>query len=430
MSDFFAELTWRGLVHDATPGVKEFLGSQKVTGYIGFDPTADSLGVGNLVQIMTLAHFQRAGHKPIALLGGATAMVGDPSGKSAERPLMSEDTIAHNLAGQKAQLARFLDFGTGAGQAEFVNNHDWYKAMPVLSFLREVGKFATVNGMLARDSVKRRLEGDDGMSFTEFSYALVQAFDFYWLWKHRGVRLQMGGSDQWGNIVAGTELIRRKEGGTAYGVTTPLVTRADGTKFGKSEAGNVWLDAARTSPYAFYQFWLNATDADAVAYLKIFTAKSQAEVEALAQDLAAAPQGRAAQRALAREVTFLVHGETGLRRATAAADILFGAGTREQLAALGEAEFEEVFVGAGVKVARVPRDKLGAGVPLPELFCDFAGLIPSRSQAHALLKANALAINKVRVADARTPIGLSSLIAGRYLLLQKGKKDYCLLCAV
>src|SRR5665213_3261569 len=296
--DFVEELKWRGMLHDIMPGTEELLNKEVVTGYIGFDPTADSLGVGNMVQIMTLLHFQQAGHKPIALVGGATGMVGDPSGKSAERNLLDEKTLNHNLACQRAQMEKFLDFNCGANSAEIVNNYDWFKGFSFLEFIRDVGKHISVNYMLAKDSVKSRLE--NGMSFTEFSYQLVQGYDFYWLWKNKNVKLQMGGSDQWGNIVTGTELIRRKDSGEAFAIVTPLIKKADGAKFGKTESGNVWLDASKTSPYKFYQFWLNASDEDAKTYIRIFTLMTKEEIETLEQKHSEAPHLRTLQKALGK----------------------------------------------------------------------------------------------------------------------------------
>jgi tyrosyl-tRNA synthetase len=427
-TSFFEELTWRRMVHDVMPGTEELLRKERVTGYIGFDPTADSLGVGNLVQVMTLLHFQHAGHKPIALVGGATGMVGDPSGKSEERPLLSEDVLQKNLAAQRAQLERFLDFSSGPSQAEIVNNYDWFKTMSVLEFLRDVGKHITVNYMMAKDSVKKRIAGEDreGMSFTEFSYQLVQGYDFWWLWKHKGVKLQMGGSDQWGNIVTGAELIRRKDGGEAFALTTPLLKKADGTKFGKTEKGNVWLDPARTSPYEFYQFWLNASDADAKTYVRIFTLLDRPTIEGLEIEHDRAPEQRALQKTLAKDITTRVHGKDGLDVALAATDVLFGKGTIDQLRALSDERFESVFMGAGVPVADVPRASLSAGLNVVDLFTEKSRFLPSKGEVHRLLKGNALSVNKEKVTDPKTSFAEAQLINGRYLLLQKGKKDYCL----
>ncbi len=323
---FVDELEWRGMLQDIMPGTKELLNKEMVTGYIGFDPTSDSLGIGNMVQIMMLLHFQKAGHKPIALVGGATGMVGDPSGKSAERNLLDEKTLNHNLQCQKKQLEKFLDFNCGKNSAEIVNNYDWFKEFTFLEFIRDIGKHITVNYMLAKDSVKNRLE--NGMSFTEFSYQLVQGYDFYYLYKHKGVKLQMGGSDQWGNIVTGTELIRRKDAGEAFALTTPLIKKADGTKFGKTESGNIWLDAKRTSPYSFYQFWLNASDEDAKNYLRVFTLFSKNEIEQIEVEHATAPHLRVLQKALAKDVTVRVHSQNDYEKAIEISEVFFN-GTGE-----------------------------------------------------------------------------------------------------
>ncbi|MEW5739060.1 MAG: tyrosine--tRNA ligase [Myxococcota bacterium] len=427
-TSFHDELIWRRMLHDMMPGTDALLRNERVIGYIGFDPTADSLGVGNLVQVMTLLHFQHAGHKPIALVGGATGMVGDPSGKSEERNLLSEDTLQKNLAAQRKQLERFLDFSPGPSQAEIVNNYDWFKSMSFLDFIRDVGKHITVNYMMAKDSVKKRIAGEDreGMSFTEFSYQLVQGYDFWWLWKHKGVKLQMGGSDQWGNIVTGTELIRRKDGGEAFALTTPLIKKADGTKFGKTEKGNVWLDPARTSPYEFYQFWLNASDADAKTYVRIFTLLDRPTIEGLEADHDRAPEQRALQKTLAKDITTRVHGKDELEVALAATEVLFGKGTIDQLKALTDERFESVFKGAGVPVADVPRDALAGGVSVIDLFTEKSHFLPSKGEVHRLLKGNALSVNKEKVTDPKASFGAEALINGRYLLLQKGKKDYCL----
>jgi tyrosyl-tRNA synthetase len=426
--DFIEELTWRCMLSQKIDGIEELLKTERVSGYIGFDPTADSLGVGNLVQVMTLLHFQEAGHRPIALVGGATGMVGDPSGKSAERNLLSAEDLERNLAGQKKQLERFLDFDRKDG-ALLVNNYDWFKGMNFLDFIRDAGKHLTVNYMLAKDSVKKRLEGEnsEGMSFTEFTYQLIQGWDFYWLWKHHGVKLQMGGSDQWGNITTGTELIRRKEGGKAFAITTPLITKADGTKFGKTEKGNLWLDPRRTSPYEFFQFWLNASDDDAATYVRIFTLFEREQVEGLIKDHAAAPHERKLQKALAKDITTRVHGKEQLDVALAATDVLFGKGTIDQLKALTETQFEQVFVGAGVRVAEV---SLGAGLAAVDLFTEKSALVASKGEARKLFESNALSVNKEKISDPKKQIGSESLINGRYLLLQKGKKDYCLVKAV
>lgn len=430
MKNFVEELRWRGMLQDVMPGTEELLNKEMVTGYIGFDPTADSLGVGNLVQIMTLLHFQQCGHKPIALVGGATGMVGDPSGKSAERNLLSEDILAHNLACQKKQLEKFLDFNCGANSATIVNNYDWFKNMSFIEFIRDTGKHITVNYMMAKDSVKKRISGEDreGMSFTEFTYQLVQGYDFYHLWKNNGVKLQMGGSDQWGNIVTGTELIRRKDGGEAWALTTPLIKKADGTKFGKTESGNIWLDPKRTSPYEFYQFWLNAGDADAGTYIRIFTLKTREEIEALESQHKEAPHLRVLQKALADDITTRVHGEAELKLAIAASEVLFGKGTIDQLAAFSDEQFVSVFQGAGVPVFETSADSIAQGISIVELTKN-AGLTASNGEAIKLIKGNGLALNKVKVSDQQMIVNQASLINGKYILLQKGKKDYCLVKA-
>ncbi len=429
---FFDELSWRRMLHDSVPGTEALLKSECVSGYIGFDPTSDSLGVGNLVQVMTLLHFQRAGHKPYALVGGATGMVGDPSGKSEERNLLSEDVLQHNLACQRRQLERFLDFTPGNTCAEIVNNFDWFKDISLLSFLRDVGKHLTVNYMMAKDSVKKRIAGDDreGMSFTEFSYQLIQGYDFYWLWKHRGIKLQMGGSDQWGNIVTGTELIRRMGSGSAFALTTPLITKADGTKFGKTEKGNLWLDPKRTSPYEFFQFWLNSSDEDVKNYIRIFTTLDRERIEGLEADHSASPHLRVLQKTLAQDITTRVHGQEGLHTAHAATDVLFGKGTIDQLRSLSDETFVAVFVGAGVPVADLPRDRLQNGVTAIDLFTEVSNLVASKSEARKLMSSNALSINKEKLADPQGQIRSDQLINNRYLLLQRGKKDYCLIRTV
>ena len=420
------------MLQDVMPGTEELLNKEMVTGYIGFDPTADSLGVGNLVQIMTLLHFQQCGHKPIALIGGATGMVGDPSGKSAERNLLSEDILAHNQACQQKQLERFLNFDCGANSAVLVNNYDWFKGISFLDFIRDTGKHITVNYMMAKDSVKKRISGEDreGMSFTEFTYQLVQGYDFYYLWKHNGVKLQMGGSDQWGNIVTGTELIRRKDGGEAWALTTPLIKKADGTKFGKTESGNIWLDPKRTSPYEFYQFWLNAGDEDAGTYIRIFTLKSREEIEALESKHKEAPHLRELQKALAEDITTRVHGAEELKMAIAATEVLFGKGTIDQLTSLTDSQFLSVFVGAGVPVSEVPGSTFSAGVSIIDLVAKHAGMTASNGEAIKLIKGNGLSLNKSKVTDQQLMVNDSHLLNGKYLLLQKGKKDYCLVKAV
>ncbi len=432
MKSFIEELRWRRMLQDVMPGTEELLNKEMVTGYIGFDPTADSLGVGNLVQVMLLLHFQQCGHKPMALVGGATGMVGDPSGKSAERNLLSEDILNHNLASQKKQLEKFLDFNCGANSATIVNNYDWFKGLSFIEFIRDTGKHITVNYMMAKDSVKKRITGDDreGMSFTEFTYQLVQGYDFYYLWKHNGVKLQMGGSDQWGNIVTGTELIRRKDAGEAWALTTPLIKKADGTKFGKTESGNIWLDPKRTSQYEFYQFWLNAADADAGNYIRIFTLKTREEIESLETQHNEAPHLRILQKALAEDITRRVHDESGLQMAVAATEVLFGKGTIDQLTSLSDEQFLSVFVGAGVAVAEVQKAEIAAGISIIDLVAKKAEMVTSNGEAIKLIKGNGLAINKVKVTDQQMIVGDSHLLNGKYILLQKGKKDYCLVKVV
>lgn len=415
-TNFIEELKWRGMIHDIMPGTEEALMKKVSAGYIGFDPTADSLHVGSLVQIMILVHFQRAGHKPYALVGGATGMVGDPSGKSQERNLLDDDTLNHNVECVRKQLERFLDFDCGENAAEMVNNYDWFKDFSFLDFIREVGKHISVNYMMAKDSVKSRLE--TGMSFTEFSYQLVQGYDFYHLNKHKKCIVQLGGSDQWGNIVTGTELIRRKGGGEAYAVTTPLIKKADGTKFGKTEAGNVWLDAEKTSPYQFYQFWINASDEDAENYIKIFTLKSKEEIEVLIAEHKEVPHFRKLQNALAEDITVRVHGEGALKTAIAASKILFGKSTTEDLLALSEKDFLSVF--DGVPQAKLPKSELGQ-LGIIDALSAKSGFLKSNGEARRELKGNAIAVNKAKVKEDYT-ISESDLINEKYILLSKGKK--------
>ncbi|MEY3741595.1 MAG: tyrosine--tRNA ligase [Flavobacteriia bacterium] len=417
-SNFIAELQWRGMIHDIMPGTEEALLQKVSAGYIGFDPTADSLHVGHLVQIMTLVHFQRAGHKPYALVGGATGMVGDPSGKSQERNLLDAATLDHNVACVRKQLEAFLDFDCGANSAEMVNNYDWFKNMTFLDFIRDVGKHISVNYMMAKDSVKKRLE--TGMSFTEFSYQLVQGYDFYHLNKHHNCIIQLGGSDQWGNIVTGTELIRRKAGGEAFAVTTPLIKKADGTKFGKTESGSVWLDSEKTSPYAFYQFWLNASDADAANYIRIFTLRSKAEIEALEAAHAEAPHLRVLQKAIADDITTRVHGAAALQTAIAASNILFGKSTADDLRSLSEKDFFAVF--EGVPQATISQAEFGTGISIIEALAAKSGFLSSNGEARRELKANAISVNKEKVGEDFI-VGPAQLINERYVLLGKGKKN-------
>jgi tyrosyl-tRNA synthetase len=420
---FVDELRWRNMLHDMMPGSEELLNKEVVTGYIGFDPTADSLGIGNMVQVMTLMHFQRSGHKPMALIGGATGRVGDPSGKTAERSLLSIDEIQHNLDCQKKQLEKFLDFSCGANSAEIVNNYDWFKDFSFLDFIRDVGKHLSINYMLAKDSVQSRLE--TGMSFTEFTYQLIQGFDFYWLWKNRNVKLQLGGSDQWGNIVTGTELIRRKDGGEAFAITTQLIKKADGTKFGKSEGGNIWLDAKKTSVYKFYQFWLNVTDADAPGLIRIFSLKNREEIEALEQQHAAEPHLRLLQKALAEEVTARVHSAGLLKRAQETTDILFGSSFDEFKSLSGE-EIEDAF-GEDITF-KVNKDFFSADADAVALIGEQAAIFASKGEARKSIQGNGVSINKQKwTMDKKiTP---ADLLHGKYLLVQKGKRNYYLIVA-
>ncbi len=425
--NFVEELRWRGMLHDIMPGTEEELDKKMTSGYIGFDPTADSLHVGHLTQIMTLIHFQRAGHKPFALVGGATGMVGDPSGKSAERNLLSEETLNHNVSRLEAQLKKFLDFDSGANSAEMVNNFDWFKNFNFLDFIRDVGKHITVNYMMAKDSVRKRLEGETGMSFTEFSYQLVQGYDFYYLWKERDCQVQMGGSDQWGNIVTGTELIRRKGHGSAFAITTQLIKKADGTKFGKTESGAVWLDPARTSPYKFYQFWLNASDDDAKSWIRIFTLKTQQEIESLEAEHNEAPHLRILQKALAKEITVRTHSEEALETALKTSDFLFGTGSLDFLSALDHAGVLDVF--DGIPRFRISKDELLAGVNATDLLAEKTSVFPSKGEARKMMQGGGVSINKVKVTDAAEMFTADKLINDLYLVIQKGKKNYFLLIA-
>ena len=420
-TNFVEELKWRGMLHDIMPDTEELLTQEMVSGYIGFDPTADSLGVGNMVQIMTLVHFQRAGHKPIALVGGATGMVGDPSGKSAERNLLDLATLNHNLESQKAQLAKFLNFDCGENSAEIVNNYDWFKDFNFLGFIRDVGKHMSVNYMMAKDSVKNRLE--TGMSFTEFSYQLIQGYDFYHLWKNNGVKLQMGGSDQWGNITTGTELIRRLGRGSAHALTTPLIKKADGTKFGKSEGGNVWLDPKRTTPYAFYQFWLNAADSDAENYIKIFSIESRETIEALIAEHAEAPHQRKLQKALAEEITVRVHSQEDLENAQAASEILFGKATEDQLRRLDNDTLMSVF--EGVPQHEISAAALEGGLDIVDALAEVTTIFPSKGEARKMVQGNGVAINKTKV-TVNKQLTSEDVVAGNLILVQKGKKNYYL----
>ena len=421
--DFVAELEWRGMIHNITPNTQEQLNKEMTTGYVGFDPTADSLHIGNLVPIMLLTHFQNAGHKPLALVGGATGMVGDPSGKSEERKFLSEEVLNHNLACQKKQLAKFLDFTSDSpNAAELVNNYDWFKEFSFLDFLRDAGKHITVNYMMAKDSVKKRLE--TGLSFTEFSYQLIQGYDFFYLNQNKNCKLQMGGSDQWGNIVTGTEFIRRKSDGEAFALTCPLITKSDGSKFGKSEGGNVWLDAEKTSPYKFYQFWLNTSDEDAAKYIRIFTLKSQDEIVALEKEHEAAPHLRTLQKALAEDITVRVHSQEELNNAIAASNILFGNSTADSLKQLSERDLLSVF--EGVPQAQIPRTVLEKGQGVIDFAVATAKAFNSNGEARRMLQNNGVSINKEKV-NLEKMVGKGDLILDKYILLQKGKKNYYLI---
>ncbi len=420
-------MKWRNMLHDMMPGTAEELDKGVTNGYIGFDPTADSLHVGHLMQVMTLIHFQRAGHKPYALVGGATGMVGDPSGKSAERNLLNEDVLNHNVSCIQKQLEKFLDFDCGSNSAVMVNNYDWFKTFSFLDFIRDVGKHITVNYMMAKDSVKKRLEGETGMSFTEFSYQLVQGYDFYYLWKHHGIKIQMGGSDQWGNIVTGTELIRRKDGGEAFALTTNLIKKSDGTKFGKTESGAVWLDPKKTSPYKFYQFWLNASDDDVKSWIRIFTLLRKDEIEALEKEHDTAPHLRTLQKALAQDITTRVHGETELNKAIEASNILFGNATADAFAQLDEETFLDIF--DGVPTFTLTKQEIEAGIPLIDFLAEKTQVFPSKGEAKKMLQGGGVSINKTKVEDMNKPVDSTMLINGKYLIVQKGKKNYYLVIA-
>ncbi len=422
MKDFVEELKWRGMVHDMMPGTQEELNKGMTTAYIGFDPTADSLHIGNMVQIMTLVHFQRCGHKPLALVGGATGMVGDPSGKSAERNLLDENTLNHNLSCVKNQLESFLSF-EGENAAEVVNNYDWFKEFGFLEFIRDVGKHITVNYMMGKDSVKSRLE--TGLSFTEFSYQLVQGYDFYYLWKNKNAKLQLGGSDQWGNIVTGTELIRRKDQGEAFAMTTPLITKADGSKFGKSEGGNIWLDPEKTSPYKFYQYWINSSDEDVEKYIKIFSLKDREEIESLISEHREAPHQRLLQRSLAEEITERVHSKDDLETAIKASAILFGKSTTEDLESLDEKTLLQVF--EGVPQTEVTKADL-SGTDVTTFLSEITQniIFKSKGEARKMIQGGGVSINKTKVEAPDQEVDFS-LLQDKYLLAQRGKKNYFLI---
>ncbi len=419
------ELRWRGLLHDIMPGTEEQLNKEMTTGYVGFDPTADSLHIGSLVPILLLQHLQKAGHKPIALVGGATGMVGDPSGKSEERNLLNEEQLQKNIAGVKAQLERFLDFDPAKpNAAEMANNYDWFKPISFIDFLRDVGKHITVNYMMAKDSVKKRIEGDTGISYTEFAYQLMQGYDFYWLYKNKNCKLQFGGSDQWGNMTTGTELIRRKAGGEAFVFTCPLITKADGGKFGKTEKGNVWLDPKRTSPYQFYQFWLNASDEDAKKWIKIFTFLPQAEIEQLIAAHEAAPHTRILQQKLAEALTVFVHSRTDYEFAVKASEILFSNDTADILRSLNEEQLLQVM--EGVPTAEVSKAAIAEGYDLVSLLADVQ-ILPSKGEARKMWQSGGISINKQKVGTDKTTVTNDDLLQDKYLLIQKGKKNYYLL---
>ena len=426
--DFIEELTWRGMIHTVMPGTDEQLKKGMTTAYLGIDPTADSLHIGHLCGVMMLRHFQRCGHKPLALIGGATGMIGDPSGKSAERNLLDEATLRHNQDAIKKQLAKFLDFDSDApNKAEMVNNYDWTKNVSFLDFAREIGKHITVNYMMAKDSVQKRLNGEarDGLSFTEFTYQLLQGFDFYTLYKDKNCKLQLGGSDQWGNITTGTELIRRKLGGEAYALTCPLITKADGGKFGKTESGNVWLDARYTSPYKFYQFWLNVSDADAEKYIKIFTALTREEIETLVEEQAQNPGARPLQKRLAKEVTTMVHSAEEYEAAVEASQILFSNHANETLRKIDEATLLAVM--EGVPQFEVPRSAIEEGTKLADLLTDVAPVFPSKGEMRKMVQGGGVSINKEKISDPYAPATTDMLLNNKYILVQRGKKNYFLL---
>lgn len=425
--DLVEELRWRGLLQDIMPGTQEMLQREMVTGYVGFDPTADSLHIGNLVPITLLIHLQRAGHKPIALVGGATGMVGDPSGKSDERKLLDAETLNQNLEGQKKQLMHFLDFTNGSNKAEMVNNYDWFKGIGFLEFIRDIGKHITVSYMMSKDSVRNRLEAG-GLSFTEFSYQLVQGYDFLHLYNQFNCKFQMGGSDQWGNIVTGTELIRRKSGGEAFALTAPLITKADGTKFGKSEGGNIWLDPKRTSPYRFYQFWLNVPDEDAIRFIKIYSLKGKEEIEQILSQHAGNEYLRTVQKELATELTLRVHGKAELDAAEKATNIFFGNGTSEDLKALSAQLLKNSL--DGLEKFEIDRNKLNEGIDVLELLCGATSIFPSKGEAKKMLQSNGFSINKERYSDINGVINSQQLLHNTYILAQKGKKNYYVIEAV
>jgi tyrosyl-tRNA synthetase len=423
--NFVEELRWRGMLQDIMPGTEELLNKEQVAGYIGFDPTGDSLHVGHLTQIMTLIHFQHAGHKPIALVGGATGMIGDPSFKSAERNLLDEATLNHNVAALKNQLTKFLTFGEGETDAKMVNNFDWFKEFSFLDFIRDVGKLITVNYMMAKDSVKKRLEGENGLSFTEFSYQLIQGYDFYYLWKNHNCKVQMGGSDQWGNIVTGSEIVRRLEQGNVFGLTTQLIKKSDGQKFGKTESGAVWLDAKKTSPYKYYQFWLNATDDDAKNWIKIFTLKPKEEIDALIAEHDAAPHLRIVQKALAQDITIRTHSELDYETAVKTSEFLFGNGDLSFLANLDHEAVLEVF--DGVPQFQLEKEKLNTGINILDLLAVETQVFSSKGEARKMLQGGGVSMNREKLNDIELVVNTDQLINGKYLIAQRGKKNYYLI---
>ncbi|HEX8462842.1 MAG TPA: tyrosine--tRNA ligase [Segetibacter sp.] len=423
------ELRWRGMIQDIMPGTEEQLAKEMTTAYIGFDPTADSLHIGSLVPILLLVHLQKAGHKPIALVGGATGMVGDPSGKSEERNLLSEDVLNHNVAGVKKQLEQYLDFDQSKpNAAEMANNYDWFREFSFLQFIREAGKHITVNYMMAKDSVKKRLEGETGMSFTEFTYQLIQGYDFYYLYNNKNCKLQMGGSDQWGNIVTGTELIRRKSCGEAFAFTCPLITKADGSKFGKSEKGNVWLDPTKTSPYEFYQFWLNTSDADATRYIKIFTFLKPEEVETIVAEHTGNEYQRKLQKKLAEEITTFVHGKDALSKAIQATELLFSKDTLQIIATLSADELDATL--HGVPAVEISKQELAANTIDIVSFLATTGIMPSKGEAKKMVQGGGISLNKQKVNGVAARVAISDFINDKYLFVQKGKTNYYLVKAV
>ncbi|MBB1647580.1 MULTISPECIES: tyrosine--tRNA ligase [Sphingobacterium] len=422
---FVEELRWRGMLQDIMPGTEDLLNKEKVAGYIGFDPTGDSLHVGHLTQIMTLIHFQNAGHKPVALVGGATGMIGDPSFKSAERNLLDEATLQHNVACLKKQLGKFLEFGEGENDAQMVNNYDWFKDFKFLDFIRDIGKMITVNYMMSKDSVKKRLEGDNGLSFTEFTYQLIQGYDFYYLWKHHNCKVQMGGSDQWGNIVTGSEMIRRQDQGTAYAITTQLIKKADGQKFGKTESGAVWLDPKKTSPYKYYQFWLNTSDDDAKNWIKIFTLKPQNEIESIIAEHDAAPHLRLVQKALAKDITIRTHSEEAYETAIKTSEFLFGNGSLEFLNNLDHEAVLEVF--EGIPQFQVAKADLAAGINILDLLAVQTQVFPSKGEARKMLQGGGVSINREKATDIEESVTENHLVNNKYIVAQRGKKNYYLI---